>query len=268
MPDPPACNLALATLPAELATWLATLKGRVTTTLRSAVLRLCAWTPLTVEQLATLLAKDRHYRGQSQFGLGCVTDDPHWNRLDMQISIRDGELHISAEKIDAVWAAAPLYDMDQPSTGPDTDAGVGYNNFLRGSKRPHVLFSDQMAVFAQFIPMAAIVEVGNHIAQVRNGALCRAAAERFMKEVRAALADEAPWKPINFPTNPEVLAWLDAFPDSATQGIGMGDLSIKKEWEELCRRHPLSRIWVWTLDNDLTGLDRRIRSRPAERKAK
>ena len=77
MPDPPACNLALATLPAELATWLATLKGRVTTTLRSAVLRLCAWTPLTVEQLATLLAKDRHYRGQSQFGLGCVTDDPH-----------------------------------------------------------------------------------------------------------------------------------------------------------------------------------------------
>ena len=119
-----------------------------------------------------------------------------------------------------------------------------------------------------FIPMAAIVEVGNHIAQVRNGALCRAAAERFMKEVRAALADEAPWKPINFPTNPEVLAWLDAFPDSATQGIGMGDLSIKKEWEELCRRHPLSRIWVWTLDNDLTGLDRRIRSRPAERKAK
>ena len=212
--------------------------------------------------------EDLCHRGQSQFGLGCVTDDPHWNRLDMQISIRDGELHISAEKIDAVWAAAPLYDMDQPSTGPDTDAGVGYNNFLRGSKRPHVLVSDQMAVFAQFIPMAAIVEVGNHIAQVRNGALCRAAAERFMKEVRAALADEAPWKPINFPTNPEVLAWLDAFPDSATQGIGMGDLSIKKEWEELCRRHPLSRIWVWTLDNDLTGLDRRIRSRPAERKAK
>ena len=77
MPDPPACNLALATMPPELATWLATLKGRVTTTLRSAVLRLCAWTPLTVEQLATLLAKDRHYRGQSQFGLGCVTDDPH-----------------------------------------------------------------------------------------------------------------------------------------------------------------------------------------------
>lgn len=61
-PDPEACNPALATLPPELATWLATLKGRISTpALRSAVLRLCAWAPLTVEQLATLLAKDRHY---------------------------------------------------------------------------------------------------------------------------------------------------------------------------------------------------------------
>jgi len=110
-----------------------------------------------------------------------------------------------------------------------------------------------------FIPMAAIVEVGNHIAQVKNGAHRRAAAQRFVKEVRSALQDEAPWKPINFPSNRHVLSWLDAFPDAATQGIGMGDLSIKKEWEELCRRHRMSRVWVWTLDDDLTGLDRQVR---------
>jgi predicted nucleic acid-binding protein len=112
-----------------------------------------------------------------------------------------------------------------------------------------------------FIPMAAIVEVGNHIAHVKNGAFRRAAAERFVKEVRSALLNEAPWKPINFPSNQEVLSWLEAFPDSATRGIGMGDLSIKKEWEELCSRHRMSRVWVWTLDSDLAGLDR-----PASRK--
>ncbi|MES2228596.1 MAG: hypothetical protein V4540_12610 [Pseudomonadota bacterium] len=116
-----------------------------------------------------------------------------------------------------------------------------------------------------FIPMAAIVEVGNHIARVGNGAHRRAAAERFVLEVRRALSNEAPWKPINFPSNEEVLSWLDAFPDSATHGIGMGDLSIKKEWEELCRRHRMSRVWVWALDGDLAGLDRRVvpRRRPA-----
>ena len=114
-----------------------------------------------------------------------------------------------------------------------------------------------------FIPMAAIVEVGNHIAQVKNGAHRRAAAERFVKEVRSALADEAPWKPINFPSNQEVLTWLDAFPESATQGIGMGDLSIKQEWVALCERHALSRVWVWALDGDLAGLDRPVRRRLA-----
>ena len=112
-----------------------------------------------------------------------------------------------------------------------------------------------------FIPMAAIVEVGNHIAHLDNGAQRRAAAERFVKEVRSALADEAPWKPINFPSNQEVLSWLDAFPDSATRGVGMGDLSILKEWESCCDRFPMSRVWVWTLDRDLVGLDRPSRHR-------
>jgi hypothetical protein len=54
--------IQLATLPPELATILATLKGRASTeALRGGILRLCAWTPLTVEQLATFLEKDRHY---------------------------------------------------------------------------------------------------------------------------------------------------------------------------------------------------------------
>jgi predicted nucleic acid-binding protein len=110
-----------------------------------------------------------------------------------------------------------------------------------------------------FIPMAAIVEVGNHISQIGNGAQRRSAAERFVVEVRKALADEAPWKPINFPSNVEVLGWLDAFPNAAMQGLGMGDLSIKNEWEALCARYLMSRVRVWTIDQDLAGLDRATR---------
>lgn len=134
----------------------------------------------------------------------------------------------------------------------------------RNERRVEIL--DRLAVLIEsedhlFIPMAAVVEVGNHIAHVANGARRRAAAERFVREVRTALADEAPWKPINFPSNQEVLSWLDAFPDSATKGVGMGDLSIRKEWESCCRRYSMSRVWVWTLDGDLAGLDRSARRR-------
>ena len=93
--------------------------------------------------------EDLCHRGQNQFGLGCVTDDLHWNRLTMQISIREGELHISSEKVEELLATVPLYDMDQPSKGLSTDARVAYNNFSRGRNKPHVTVSDQMAVFAQ-----------------------------------------------------------------------------------------------------------------------
>ncbi|MDR2111898.1 MAG: hypothetical protein LBQ62_02160, partial [Candidatus Accumulibacter sp.] len=52
----------LATFPPELATLLATLKGRATVeALRAGIYRLCAWAPLTVDQLASLLGKDRQY---------------------------------------------------------------------------------------------------------------------------------------------------------------------------------------------------------------
>lgn len=107
-----------------------------------------------------------------------------------------------------------------------------------------------------FIPMAAIVEVGNHIAQIANGAQRRAAAGRFIAQVRQALANEAPWKPINFPSTEDVLSWLHEFPDAATQGLGMGDLSIKMEWQVICSKYRMSRVRVWTLDSDLAGLDR------------
>lgn len=92
---------------------------------------------------------DLCHRGQSQFGLGCITDDAQWNQLTMQISIRDGELHIVAERVDESDARVPLYNMDQPSKGLSTDAGVAYNNFASGPNKPHITVSDQMAVFAQ-----------------------------------------------------------------------------------------------------------------------
>jgi hypothetical protein len=62
----------------------------------------------------------------------------------------------------------------------------------RNQRRAEVL--DRLAALIDsedhlFIPMAAIVEVGNHIAHVASGAQRRAAAERFVKEVRSALAD-------------------------------------------------------------------------------
>jgi hypothetical protein len=107
-----------------------------------------------------------------------------------------------------------------------------------------------------FIPMAAVFETGNHIAHAANGHARRQAATRFVAGVRAALRGEAPWKPVQLPSNDNVLEWLEAFPDQAMQEISMGDLSIMKEWESLCRKFPMSRVRIWSLDAHLQGCDR------------
>lgn len=109
---------------------------------------------------------DLCHRGETQFGLGCVTDDAQWNQLNMQIGVRDDELHITSERISMPQATVPLYDMDLPSKGLSTDASVAYNNFARGRNKPHTTVSDQMAVFAQ-LESAVRFEAGHKTAQER-----------------------------------------------------------------------------------------------------
>lgn len=108
--------------------------------------------------------EDLCHRGATRFALGCHTDDRVWNRLEMQITVRDGELHITGEQVDAVVDNLPLYTMDRPSQNLSTDAGVAYNNFARGGNKPHVTVSDQMAVFVQ-LESAARFEAGHKKAQ-------------------------------------------------------------------------------------------------------
>jgi len=106
----------------------------------------------------TINAGDRILRGRvgdlcrqpsHRFTLGCQTDDSTWQTLALTIEERDGELHIVEESISDPSETLPLYQLDQPSEGVGTDAGVAYNNFQRGRNKPHTAVSDQMAVFVQ-----------------------------------------------------------------------------------------------------------------------
>jgi len=107
-----------------------------------------------------------------------------------------------------------------------------------------------------FIPLASVFETGNHIAQLADGRLRRRSAERFVAAIQSALNDQAPWKPMRFPDVETLGIWLNDFPDAAMQGHGMGDLSIRKDWEAQCKQFRMSRVKVWSLDADLSSLDR------------
>ncbi|HEY9645676.1 MAG TPA: hypothetical protein V6C88_04855 [Chroococcidiopsis sp.] len=105
------------------------------------------------------------------------------------------------------------------------------------------------------LPMAAVYETGNHIAQLSDGKKRRRCAENFVAEVKKAISGEAPWQVMQVPTTQEIEEWLSGFPDSAMRGASMGDLSIIKEWEKMKKRIPGRRIFIWSLDNDLKGYD-------------
>lgn len=107
------------------------------------------------------------------------------------------------------------------------------------------------------LPVAAIFEAGNHVARLPHGQQRRRHAEKFGDLVRQALEERAPWTLTPLPGTSELTGWLDDFPQSAMQGIGMGDLSIVKAWKSACARHPLHRVSIWSLDHHLTGCDRK-----------
>lgn len=105
------------------------------------------------------------------------------------------------------------------------------------------------------LPMAAVYETGNHIAQLSDGGNRRRFAEVFIQQVAKAIGGEAPWQVMQLPNLEEVGEWLSSFPDSATRGAGIGDLSIIKEWEKMAKKAPNYRIFVWSLDSDLQGYE-------------
>lgn len=107
------------------------------------------------------------------------------------------------------------------------------------------------------LPLAAILETGDHIADLRDGRQRRRYAEVFRYRIREALNGEAPWVPIRFPDERQLAEWLDDFPDHAMRGPDLSDLSIIKAWETECTRHRGRRVRIWALDSHLRSYDRR-----------
>jgi hypothetical protein len=110
-----------------------------------------------------------------------------------------------------------------------------------------------------FLPMATIIETGNHIAQNGDGNIRRKNASWFVEQVKAAFNGEVPWTPSQFPQKEEILLWIDQFPELAgknkapnkQEGTSFGDLSIIQEFHKACNRFPMTEVFIWSLDSDL-----------------
>lgn len=106
-----------------------------------------------------------------------------------------------------------------------------------------------------FLPMATVMETGNHIGQIADGNYRRQRAESFVKQVQLAIDGSCPFKPINFLEANDMRMWLAEFPNWVNQRRGLGDLSIKHDWDRLCEQNQARRVYVWSLDGHLSSFD-------------
>lgn len=124
-------------------------------------------------------------------------------------------------------------------------------------------FEEYVELGVTFIlPMATIIETGNHIAQNGDGGTRRKTAQRFCDAVKGAFSGNAPYTPSEFPNSAEIVTWIDLFPckagmnksqEKTGEGTSFGDLSIIKEFEKCVNRFPTREVFIWSLDNDLSS---------------
>lgn len=109
------------------------------------------------------------------------------------------------------------------------------------------------------LPVAVIYETGNHIAQNGDGTRRRTVAQAFAELVRKAFDGEIPFTPTPLQNPEEMREWIAAFPDNAMVGMGFGDLSITRVFEQQCELNQGRRVLIWSYDTHLQGYDRAAR---------
>ncbi len=105
-----------------------------------------------------------------------------------------------------------------------------------------------------FLPVATLLETGNHIAHAVDGQNRRKCAGEFVDFVMQALNREIPFAVSHSFAIPDKMeAWVNEFPDAAMREVGFGDLTIQKECDRLREAMPHQRVEIWSLDSHLAA---------------
>lgn len=133
----------------------------------------------------------------------------------------------------------------------------------RNNEREEIFkkFEEYALLHCSFIiPMAVVIETGNHIAQNGDGNTRRKVAQEFIGTLEKTFTGDAPFRIADWDTQEKIREWLHEFPSHAQQnksptrtgeGTSFGDLSIIKEFEKSCSKFPMTEIFIWSLDDDL-----------------
>ncbi len=154
-------------------------------------------------------------------------------------------IQINSNNIALVDTSILVLILKVPNMGTDVEFIDAINDL--GNKR-----SQNETIF---LPMATIIETGNHIGQIVDGNIKHKCATAFVKLVKQALDIDEPFTILNFLEAKVLETWIEDFPNRVLE-MGFGDYSIVKDWEQQCSEHIRSRVYIWSADRHLSGYDR------------
>ena len=108
------------------------------------------------------------------------------------------------------------------------------------------------------LPWAAIIETGNHIAQIKNGDRRRVCAQRFSEMLQDTIAERTPWGYNENKVSKDALRDMaECFPSYSLQHrMGWGDLSILSECVAYRKRvKKTAHVTIWSLDTHLNNVE-------------
>ena len=111
------------------------------------------------------------------------------------------------------------------------------------------------------IPLATIIETGNHISHIGDGDTRRKIAQDFRDMVRNALEENDCWVYYGRElSRDDIEQIVSDFPDVVLQkGMGIGDLSIVRAYNKYKSEVPaIGQIRIWSLDDHLRSYEERI----------
>lgn len=105
------------------------------------------------------------------------------------------------------------------------------------------------------LPIATIIETGNHIAHIPDGNKRRTIAETYGEYLKKTAEGEAPWQFYGVELDKNGLLYLaEHIEEKALNQIGVGDMSIVYAYEQYKRNTPgIGRIMIWSTDRHLQG---------------
>ncbi|WP_433945489.1 hypothetical protein [Paenibacillus sp. SN-8-1] len=103
------------------------------------------------------------------------------------------------------------------------------------------------------LPLATIIETGNHIAHIGDGNIRREKAQIMADLIKRTVNDTAPWTYYGKEfEREELLDISNSVVDHALREIGIGDLSIIQVFKKYKETVPaIGTIRIWSLDNHL-----------------